>query len=307
MKFSIPAAGAFVCALGLLYGQVTPQAQVDANGLVIESADKVPQDYYCPMDKNYRSDKAGKCPICGMELIVGVPDQTEYPLRIQIRPPKFKAGEKVRVELQAKDPVSGKTVDKFEIMHDRRFHLFFISNDMQFFVHEHPMLAKDGTLRYDIAFPKPGMYRVLGDFYPTGGVPQLVAETIFVPGSAEDIPSFEPAMLKEDVEPQKGPNTTMEMELSPVHPIVGEKTLLEFKLKPGDGLEKYLNAWAHMMAASDDLVDTLHEHPFAADGGDTMYFNVIFPRARTYRVWLQFQRKGVLNTVAFNIPVTELK
>jgi hypothetical protein len=128
-----------------------------------------------------------------------------------------------------------------------------------------------------------------------------------VPGSAEDIPSFEPAMLKEDVEPQKGANTTMEMELTPVHPIVGEKTLLEFRLKPGDGLEKYLNAWAHMMAASDDLVDTLHEHPFAADGGDTMYFNVIFPRARTYRVWLQFQRKGVLNTVAFNIPVTELK
>jgi hypothetical protein len=38
-----------------------------------------------------------------------------------------------------------------------------------------------------------------------------------------------------------------------------------------------------------------------------MYFNVIFPRARTYRVWIQFQRKGVVNTVAVNIPVTELK
>jgi len=49
------------------------------------------------------------------------------------------------------------------------------------------------------------------------------------------------------------------------------------------------------------------EAPASADGGDTMYFNVIFPRARTYRVWVQFQRKGVLNTVAFNIPVTELK
>jgi hypothetical protein len=35
-------------------------------------------------------------------------------------------------------------------------------------------------------------------------------------------------------------------------------------------------------------------------------FNVIFPRARTYRVWVQFQRKGVVNTAHFDIPVKQL-
>jgi hypothetical protein len=58
---------------------------------------------------------------------------------------------------------------------------------------------------------------------------------------------------------------------------------------------------------SDDLVDTIHDHPFIADGGPDMQFNIFFPREAAYRVWIQFQRKGVVNTVAFTIPVTALR
>jgi len=38
-----------------------------------------------------------------------------------------------------------------------------------------------------------------------------------------------------------------------------------------------------------------------------MQFNIFFPREAAYRVWIQFQRKGVVNTVAFTIPVTALR
>ena len=79
-----------------------------------------------------------------------------------------------------------------------------------------------------------------------------------------------------------------------------------FRVKPGDGLEKYLGAWGHMLAASTDLIDMMHEHPFIADGGPEIQFNVIFPRAKSYRVWVQFQRKGVVNTAHFDVPVKEL-
>ena len=41
-------------------------------------------------------------------------------------------------------------------------------------------------------------------------------------------------------------------------------------------------------------------------GYKQIQFNMIFPRAGIYRVWVQFQRKGVVNTVAFNIPVKNL-
>ena len=29
----------------------------------------------------------------------------------------------------------------------------------------------------------------------------------------------------------------------------------------------------------------------------------MFPRPQTYRVWVQFQRDGVVNTVHFDVPV----
>jgi hypothetical protein len=34
-------------------------------------------------------------------------------------------------------------------------------------------------------------------------------------------------------------------------------------------------------------------------------FDLIFPRARMHRVWVQFQRNGVINTVHFDIPVKD--
>jgi len=34
-------------------------------------------------------------------------------------------------------------------------------------------------------------------------------------------------------------------------------------------------------------------------------FNLVFPRARMYRIWVQFQRNGVVNTAHFDIPVKE--
>ena len=62
-----------------------------------------------------------------------------------------------------------------------------------------------------------------------------------------------------------------------------------------------------MLAASDDLIDMMHQHPFIADGGPQVEFRVVFPRPRTYRMWVQFQRNGVVNTVHFDVPVTKLE
>jgi len=266
-----------------------------------------PLDWYCPMDRDVRSDKPGICARCGMKLAYGVQEEIEYPMALDIKPAVFRAGEKVQLHFTITDPVTRKLINHYEIVHEKLFHMFMVSGDLQYFLHDHPVLQPDGSFIFEHTFAKPGLYRVVGDFYPSGGTPQLVAKTVIVPGApGEEIPLTQ-AKLKPELGVSHCTNLDVELTMDPPTPIVGLKTLLFLKLSPADGLEKYIGAWAHMLAASDDLVDLIHDHPFIADGGPQMQFNIIFPRARTYKIWIQFQRKGVINTSSFTIPVSELK
>jgi len=294
-----------LCAnVGVLSAQTTADAKVP----VASSTPTAPQDYVCPMDKDVRSDKPGFCPRCGMKLVVGIPDDIEYPLDLKIQPPVFRAGDKVRLTFRIMDPRTSKTVDHFEIVHEKLFHLFIVSDDLQYFVHDHPVPQPDGTFLYHEVFPKPGMYRVVGDFYPRGGTPQLIAKTVIVSGTdGAPVKLLNDAVLKPELGVSHCENMDVELTMDPPQPIAGMKTLLFFHIKPADGLEKYIGAWGHMLVASDDLIDLIHDHPFIADGGPQMQFNIIFPRAHTYRIWVQFQRKGVVNTASFTVPVSELK
>ncbi len=266
-----------------------------------------PLDYVCPMDKDVRSDKPGVCSRCGMNLVPGIPDDTEYRLDLKVSPRGFRAGDKVQLTFRIADPRTGKTVDHFEIVHEKLFHMFLVSEDLRYFLHDHPVPQPDGTFKFNLTFPKPGMYRIAGDFYPAGATPQLIARTVIVPGAPGAAVHLLDAKLKPELGVSHCENIDVELVMDPPEPIAGMKTLLFFRIKPADGIEPYLGAWGHMLVASDDLIDLIHDHPFIADGGPQMQFNIIFPRARTYRVWVQFQRKGVVNTASFTVPVSELK
>jgi hypothetical protein len=260
-----------------------------------------PLDYVCPMDPDVRAATPGICPRCGMKLVMGIPDPEEYPLRLDLMPPQVQPREKVELVFSVENPDTGKTVSHFDTVHERLFHLFIVSADLQYFVHDHPKYDGAGEFRYATSFPKSGMYRILGDFYPAGATPQLAPKTIFVQGQPL---SLAEAKLTPDLAPQTGQNTEVELAMDPPRPAAGAATRLYFRLKPASGLERYLGAWAHMLAASQDLIDLLHEHPFNADNGQ-IEFDLSFPRVGIYRVWIQFQREGVVNTVAFNVPVRE--
>lgn len=299
-------AGFSLCLIPLLLaGQSTvaalpPVAAVTAPGSVD------PQDYVCPMDADQRSNKPDTCKRCGMKMVLGIPDQVEYPLEVTTRPAMIQPGQKIQLKFTIHDPKTYAVVKNFEIVHERLFHMFIVSSDLKYFLHDHPVPQADGTFLFDAVFPKAGMYRVVADVYPRGGTPQLIARTVFAEGSSAASVSLADAVLEPDTGQQHGANTDIELEMVPPQPVSGTKTLMFFHFKQAEGMEKWLGAWAHMIAASDDTIDMVHEHPFIADGGPQMQFNMIFPRAKTYRVWVQFQRKGVLNTVAFNIPVVDL-
>ncbi|HVT95637.1 MAG TPA: heavy metal-binding domain-containing protein [Bryobacteraceae bacterium] len=265
-----------------------------------------PLDWVCPMDRDVRSDQPGVCPRCGMTLVLGIPDEAEYPMTLSFSPKLIRAGQKERLLFQIHDPKTGKQVDRFQVVHEKLFHMFMVSQDLSYFLHDHPVEEPGGAFHFDAVFPKPGMYRVVADVYPEGGTPQLIARTVIVPETDRSLPPLAPAKLAPSLGPQHAANIDVELTTEPSKPIAGMKTLLFFKIKPAEGLEKYLGAWGHMLAASDDLVDMIHTHPFLTYGGDQIQFNLIFPRARTYRIWVQFQRKGVVNTVEFTVPVADL-
>jgi len=258
--------------------------------------------YICPMDPDVRSNSPGKCARCGMALVAGLPDPVEYHMDLTVAPRPPKVGEMARLTFSIHDPWKDRPVTNFQIVHEKLFHMFVVSQDLQVFLHNHPTLGSEGDFHYDYTFPKAGMYRILGDFYPDGATPQLIAKTVIVPGTPP-----KPVPLPRDYSTKNAENMQVELVTEPPQPIVGMKTQMIFRVKPGEGLEKYLAAWGHMLVASDDLIDLIHQHPFIADGGPQIQFNVVFPRARPYRVWVQFQRNGVVNTAHFDVPVQMLK
>ena len=258
--------------------------------------------FVCPMDPDIRSKQPGKCSKCGMALEPGIPNLLEYPVELRLRPAVLRPGQPVEIQISVERPGKGERVMKFRTVHEKLFHLFVVGEDLQYFVHDHPQLGRDGTFRLQTRFPKPGAYRLLCDFYPEGGTPQMIPRTVIVPGE-----HAEPAIPAPDLAPKRGANLEVELATEPAAPIAGQKTLLFFRLKPADGLEQYLGAWGHLLATSDDLVDMLHQHPAIADGSPQVQFNLIFPREAIYRMWVQFQRQGKVNTVAFTVPVSQLK
>ena len=259
-----------------------------------------PQDWACPMDPDVRSGQPGTCPRCGMKLVLNVPQRIEYHLEMSTAPAIVQPGHAATLTFRILDPKSGEPVTHFELVHERLMHLFLVSENLQYFLHDHPVLQADGSFQLRLSLPFGGMYRLLADFYPKGSVPRLAQQTLFVAGVSS------PGNLSPSLEPSATENLTATLRLEPEQPLAGLETRLIYSLNPSAGLEPYLGAWGHMLAVSEDLIDMLHVHPFLADGGPTEQFNVVFPRPGRYRVWTQFQRHGVVNTTVFTVPVKSL-
>jgi len=257
--------------------------------------------YICPMDRDIRSAKPGICARCGMKLVWQQSETVPYAMDLRVTPRSPRPRERLNVEFMVRNPRDGRRVTSFQPVHEKLFHLFVVGENLEFFLHEHPALDATGTFHLGTQFPDAGLYRMLADVYPEGAVPQMITGSIVLSG---DPP---PALaLTADESPKEASNVRIEISTTPAQPAPGSKTMLFFRLAPVDGLEPYLGAAGHLFAASDDLVDLMHVHP-AFTSGSQVQFNVIFPRARTYRVWVQFQRKGVVNTAHFDVPVRALE
>ena len=279
--------------------------QTGLEGLEVGPASLDSLPFVCPMDPDVRSETAGVCSRCGMQLVLGLPVPVEYQVQLTTTPAAVRVGEPVQLSFEVIQPDSGSRQSEFEIVHEKLFHLFWVSHDLEVFRHEHPVLGDDGIFRIETVFDRPGVYRLMGDFYPSGGTPQMVPMTLTTAGFEEPLETLAPS-LAADREPKRGRNIRVSLRTEPAKPLAGLLTLLFFELNTARGLQKYLGAWAHMLAVKDDLITMMHGHPSIADGGKLIQMNVIFPEPGMYRVWVQVQRKGKVSTLPFTVDVSGL-
>ncbi len=294
-----------------------------------QDATTAPQDagdgetaWFCPMHPDVTAAEAGQCRKCGMTLVFGRPfDTRDYRLAVNVEPRAVKAGAPVRMRFDVRHPSTGAPVRNFELVHDRRYHLFVVSHDMQAFQHVHPDQQADGAWALDVTLPKPGAYRVISDFLPTGGAPQLLARTMVTADFAGDLRSQD-AHLEVDTAWRKTVGTlSAELTFDPPRLIAGQYGHLAFKVSdaatgdPVTDLQPYLGAFGHAFILSEDLRDSVHSHPpewrdgreiTSGFGGPDVMFEGYMPRPGRYRVWAQFLRRGELVTIPFTFEVFTL-
>ena len=301
---------AMICAL-LLWAPLSMASTPDA---AVQGHSHPAVGYACPMHPDVTAPGPGSCTRCGMPMERLDPHKgaAAYRLELETDVPLIQPGQPfsltVLVRAQGRDDV----VKDFTVVHEKRFHLFVISRDLQHYQHLHPNQDASGAWIEALTLPEEGEYRVYADVLPTGARPQLLVGTLRVAGPAT------PLAPRLRLEPDRSFERTLgdlrvRLSLPRGGLVAGGHQPLRFQFShaetgaPIRDLQPYLGAWGHTVMVSEDMAHFVHAHPSEAlvgtTGGPQLTFAASPPAPGTYRVWTQIMRAGVLETVVFTLPV----
>ena len=226
------------------------------------------------------------------------------------------AGRPFRLRLTVRHPRSRAVVQDFAVVHEKRFHMFVIGEDLTHYDHVHPEQQADGSWAIDVTLPRSGRYRLYSDFLPTGGTPQVNNQPLVT----SDVEAGETAAAEGRLVPDRLLNhvvgdLSVTLELPAGGLLAGREERFLYRLadartgKPVDDVEPYLGAWGHSMAVSENMSRMVHAHPVelvpdgqpAARAGPTLTFKAALPEAGTYRIWTQIKRRGEIATAVFTV------
>jgi hypothetical protein len=279
----------------------------DTVGVEIVRDIDAPDAFWCPMHPDIRSSVAGRCPLCRMELVpIPPPRVGEYRMEIAVTPGAGGRGAS-KLRLTIRDPATDRPVSSFATIHERLLHVFVIDRQLEYFRHIHPEQVSDGTFELRENIP-PGQFMVIADFLPLSGRPQMLQHAIVTPGYRGTLFAGPPNLTPEV--PSEKVDRGVRVRLDAMTLRAGKEATLRFTLtdaitnEPISDLEPFLGAPGHLLLVSADLTESNHVHPEEpATHGPTITFQPILPAAGSYKVWLQFQHRGVVSTVSFVLSV----
>jgi hypothetical protein len=278
-------------------------------------AQGVATPYMCPMHPDVVTAAPGKCPRCNMDLVPGSPlALPDFKLKVQTTPRVLKVGQPITFRFSVHHPITGEQSREFAVVHDKLFHLFVISRDLEEFAHVHPERQADGSFTIEHTLPKPGHYKLFADFLPLGGGAQITGYPIATVGVETDLKASTARLTPDATLAKTAAGVRVEILNERATILGGEEVDLVFRFTdektdaPIMDLEKYLGAFGHLVILSEDMTEYVHAHPreetqpdpnAPTAGGPDVLFDALLPKPGRYRAWLQFQRKGVLSTVSF--------
>jgi len=201
----------------------------------------------------------------------------------------------------------GQEIKDFEVVHEEKLHLFFVSDDLAQYDHVHPVLdatGATGRFTHTQTFTVPGQYSVYSDFKSARLGATLVKTPLTVPGTGGEMKPLVVDTVMERVEGEL--KVKLETTPSPIEAngdVMLKYTIATASGEPVTDLEPYLGAMGHLFIIHEDLVTLAHSHPKGPEatkdmrGGPVVEFHTILPKAGKYKAWAQFQHKGKLYTM----------
>jgi hypothetical protein len=223
------------------------------------------------------------------------------------------AGYPADLQFDVRDP-GDRPIRYLEYVHERPMHVLIVSRDLEEFAHIHPEVTEYDSWRVRHTFPYGGRYRVYADVTPPGSNALLVWFDVTVKGP----PNTRQAA------PAESPRVRL---VPPKNLRAGEDTELRFEFTDRAtqaALQPYLGAWAHVAIAAEGLGSFIHAHPLEEGGSlireseahthsaetlgpppSSLRVVAAFPKAGRYKLWLQFQSAGKVETVPFELRVAQ--
>jgi hypothetical protein len=224
-----------------------------------------------------------------------------------IVPLQIKSTQSVPLAINIQDK-AGKAVNNFDSFQDKQMHLIVVSDDLRFFQHVHPTFKGNGRFEINPNFPAPGSYTLFSNYKPAGEKEQVLVEKLTIPGNVPlptELEKFSNTKILAD--------TKVNLKLAEANIKAGKEVKLSFDLQEATknqsvkNLQPYLGEKGHLVIVRSSsplsVSDYIHAHALKDSSPGQVNFMSSFPQKGTYKLWLQFNRNGKVNTADFWVNV----